>query len=110
MDGKKDPGKFTVRFNIADPQQRAAAEMLNRQGRCKAQFITNAVLYYICAMPDGQAILPLNGAAAQRTVMDTVDSHKNDLSSIGEAALKDAYLEDADKITIYRTTEAFRTI
>ena len=44
---KKDPGKFTVRFNIADPQQREAAELLNRQGRSKAQFLTSAVLSYV---------------------------------------------------------------
>ena len=40
---KKDPGKFTIRFNVADPQQ-AVVELLNRQGRYKAQFITSAVL------------------------------------------------------------------
>lgn len=46
VDRKKDPGKFTVRFNLCDPQQRQAAELLNQQGRSKAQFIANAVLHY----------------------------------------------------------------
>lgn len=59
MDGKKDPGKFTIRFNLADPQQRQAAELVNRQGRSKAQFIANAVLYYV----DGQPSVP-QGAPA----------------------------------------------
>ena len=54
MDGKKDPGKFTVRFNLRDPQQRRAAELLNQQGRSKAQFIANAVLCYA----GGQAPIP----------------------------------------------------
>lgn len=49
MGDKKDPGKFTIRFNIADPQQQAVAELLNRQGRYKAQFITNAVILYVHA-------------------------------------------------------------
>ena len=38
---KKDPGKFTVRFNMADPQQRTVIELLNQQGRYKAQFHTS---------------------------------------------------------------------
>ena len=44
---KKDPGKFTVRFNIADPQQKTVIEILNKQGRYKAQFLTSAILHYI---------------------------------------------------------------
>lgn len=51
MGDKKDPGKFTIRFNIADPQQQAVAVLLNRQGRYKAQFITNAVMLYVRAAP-----------------------------------------------------------
>ena len=29
---KKDPGKFTVRFNMADPQHKAVIDLLNQQG------------------------------------------------------------------------------
>lgn len=47
MADKKDPGKFTIRFNISDPQHRAVIDLLNQQGRSKAQFLTNAVLHYI---------------------------------------------------------------
>jgi len=47
MTDKKDPGKFTVRFNAADPQQRTVIDLLNRQGRYKAQFLVNAILHYI---------------------------------------------------------------
>lgn len=54
MEGKKDPGKFTVRFNLHDPLQRRAAELLNQQGRSKAQFIANAILSYA----DGQVPIP----------------------------------------------------
>ena len=58
MDGKKDPGKFTFRFNLCDPQQRRAAEFLNRQGRSKAQFIANAVLYYVDGQPSASQGAP----------------------------------------------------
>ena len=47
MADKKDPGKFTIRFNISDPQHRAVIDLLDQQGRSKAQFLTNAVLHYI---------------------------------------------------------------
>ena len=65
MSDKKDPGKFTIRFNIADPQQRTAAELLNQQGRYKAQFIANAVLFYTYTASNPQANYLLNGAAIQ---------------------------------------------
>lgn len=44
---KKDPGKFTLRFNLSDPRQQKAVEALNMQGRMKAQFLTNAILSYM---------------------------------------------------------------
>ena len=47
MGGKKKPGRFTIQFNMEDPQQRAAAEFLEQQGRRKAQLLTNAVLRYL---------------------------------------------------------------
>lgn len=43
---KKTPGRFTVKFNVCDPLQRAAAELLEQQGRHKAQFLANAILHY----------------------------------------------------------------
>lgn len=54
MDTKKDPGKFTIRFCMADPRQQRAVDELNAQGRLKAQFLTNAILHYV----EGTAILP----------------------------------------------------
>lgn len=47
MGGKKTPGRFTIQFNMEDPQQRAAAEFLEQQGRRKAQLLTNAILRYL---------------------------------------------------------------
>ena len=71
VDSKKDPGKFTVRFNLCDPQQRQAAEVLNQQGRAKAQFITNAVLNYIGGrLPTPQAMPPMDGEQLRLLVED----------------------------------------
>lgn len=101
MEGKKYPGKFTVRFNIADPQQRMAAELLNQQGRCKAQFLTNAVLSYVRAALDGQ-FAPAPEATSQHTIQpDPVSVEK----PVHEQQLEDDAIE-----SIRRTIEAFQTI
>ena len=47
MSEKKAPGRFTLQFNLKDPQQRVVSELLEQQGRHKAQFITSAILRYI---------------------------------------------------------------
>ena len=46
MADKIDPGKFTLRFNLNDPQQQAAVDILNRLGRQKSQFVARALLHY----------------------------------------------------------------
>lgn len=47
MAEKKMPGRFTLQFNLEDPQQKMVSEVLEQQGRHKAQFITSAILRYI---------------------------------------------------------------
>lgn len=47
MAEKKDLYKFTIQFNPADPTHRQTADLLNQQGRRKAQFLVNAVMHYI---------------------------------------------------------------
>ncbi len=47
MGEKKNPGRFTIQFNLNDPHQQDVCMLLEKQGRHKAQFIANAVLYYV---------------------------------------------------------------
>lgn len=47
MAEKKALYKFTIQFNPADPHHRQTADLLNQQGRRKAQFIVNAAMHYI---------------------------------------------------------------
>lgn len=47
MAGKKEPGKFTIKFNMLDPAHRQVIDLLEPMGRTKAQFLANAVLHYI---------------------------------------------------------------
>ena len=47
MAEKKEQNKFTIQFNAADPSHRQVADLLNQQGRRKAQFLVNAVQHYL---------------------------------------------------------------
>lgn len=47
MAGKRNPGKFTIQFNVLDPAHRQVVDLLEPMGRTKAQFLANAVLHYI---------------------------------------------------------------
>lgn len=47
MPEKRIPYRFTIGFSPGDPAHQAVADLLNQQGRRKAQFLVNAVLHYI---------------------------------------------------------------
>lgn len=47
MSQKKDICRFTIQFNPTDPCHQKVIELLNSQGRSKAQFIANAINHYI---------------------------------------------------------------
>lgn len=115
MDGKKDPGKFTVRFNLCDPQQRQAAELLNRQGRSKAQFIANAVLHYA----GGNQTSTSQGASLDseqlRRLVEEILAQRQEppqqVSPAGPMApspAADIALNDTERRVIFQTLDAFR--
>ena len=111
MGDKKDPGKFTIRFNIADPQQQAVAELLNRQGRYKAQFITNAVMLYVHSV---SVPLPVNAEPQHITASPQKDTLAGDAEiaarseNRGETDSKTGIAgEDMD--SILRTMDAFHS-
>lgn len=47
MPEKKEQNKFTIQFNPADPAHRQTIDILNQQGRRKAQFLVSAVQHYL---------------------------------------------------------------
>ncbi len=77
MGEKKKPGRFTLQFNMEDPQQRMASELLEQQGRHKAQFITSAVLSYIQHPPQGHGgdPPPIDEAALERMLLAIMEKH-----------------------------------
>lgn len=59
MSEKKKPGRFTLQFNMEDPQQRMVSELLEQQGRHKAQFITAPSCLIFSIRPRGMAAIRL---------------------------------------------------
>ena len=86
MGGKKQPGRFTIQFNAADPQQRQVIELLNQQGRRKAAFLTCAVLAY-CGQGAAPVIPPpsLESAMIEQIVQKILAAKNLDtLAQVGD--------------------------
>ena len=77
MSKKKKPGRFTLQFNMEDPQQRMASELLEQQGRHKAQFIATAILSYIQRPSQGHDSGPpaIDEAALERMLLAIMEKH-----------------------------------
>lgn len=78
MGEKKNPGRFTLHFNLEDPQQKMVSELLEQQGRHKAQFITSAVLLYVqCPKPQGHDGGPtaIDEAELERMLLSIIEKH-----------------------------------
>lgn len=113
MDGKKDPGKFTVRFNLCDPQQRQAAELLNRQGRSKAQFIANAVLNYAGGQAAVSQELPPIGSEQLRHLVEDILAQRQgqvheEMPAMPASPADNDTLNDAERRVIIQTLDAFQ--
>ena len=77
MGDKKHLGRFTVQFNLGDPQQARTAEILEQQGRQKARFISTAVLHYINCSETPEVVLPPapNTAEIEKIVLAVFKKH-----------------------------------
>lgn len=117
MAEKKDPGKFTVRFNTADPHQRTVIEVLNQQGRYKAQFLTSAILHYVhCSQtPDIHGASAVGSEEIERIVysvlarQQTVPVSQQEVKQTNITQIPAGQSEDGDRDAIFKTLEAFRT-
>lgn len=78
MADKKDPGKFTVRFNIHDPQHQTVVALLNQQGRNKAQFLASAVLHYInCKETPNLQVPPVDPETLEKIIVSILEKRTN---------------------------------
>lgn len=125
MAGKKEPGKFTIKFNILDPAHRQVIDTLEPMGRTKAQFIANAVLHYLhCSQtPDIPRPVPTDYTAVEAIVRRILDERLRESPAQSQQQdskkrlrkYEDIRLEDAEAIlgedgmaAIADTLSAFR--
>ena len=71
---KKQPGRFTLQFNLKDPQQQMVSELLEQQGRHKAGFLTSAVLAYI-QHPEQRDYSPMDEEAVEQILLTILQKH-----------------------------------
>lgn len=132
---KKDPCRFTVMFNRADPNHLRVVEVLNQQKHRKAQFIVNAVLHYLncpetpviqeSAPVDKQAILNIvaqyleereySGTKVQPTRTQTAATQPRQTDQRVQVCMERTVLDDAEALlgvdglaAIADTMSAFR--
>jgi len=100
---KMQPGRFTIRFNMNDPQQRAAVEILNRMGRQKAQFIAQALTHYAeCKChPQMENQTTWDERALERAILSVLSRHPEFMSS-GQSEMT---TEVQDALQMERTEE-----
>ena len=81
MGGKKDRGRFSIKFNENDPAHDAVIRLLEKQGpRSKAQFLVNAVLHYInCPETPDIAIPQTVDRAAIEEIVAEILAGKEDI-------------------------------
>lgn len=72
MGEKKRPGRFTIQFNLCDPKQKTVSDLLDQQGRSKAQFLTSAVLHYLNSpeTPECHTPFPVDRDALEKIVLE----------------------------------------
>lgn len=129
MAGKIQPGRFTLRFNLNDPQQQAAAEILNRMGRQKAQFIAQALLHYTeCkSLPQTAAQAVLDEHTLEQAILSVLAHHPEfvpskqsdttvevrDTPQIGQeeefSSVQNGFMTEESLSAINKTLSAFRS-
>ena len=87
MEKKKSASRFCIQFNEQDPHHQQVMDILNAQGRHKAQFIAAAILHYInCS--ERPAVL--QDVAGLRKVIEMIVLEA--LESMAEFRQKKSYL------------------
>jgi len=129
MDSKMQPGRFTLRFNMNDPQQQMAVDILNRLGRQKAQYLAQALIHYAECREAAPLTAPveIDERVLEQAILSVLSKHPQFMRSSGtdeadrEAAnqqetaslddpapIWDEFINDNSLEAINKTLAAFR--
>lgn len=86
MAEKKEQNKFTIQFNPTDPAHRQVIDILNQQGRRKAQFLVNSVQHYLrCPeTPDVSQAIPVDVHAIEEIVRSIMEEQSQSVPASRE--------------------------
>ena len=110
MADKKDPGKFTVRFNIHDPQHQTVVALLNQQGRNKAQFLASAVLHYInCKETPNLQVPPVDPETLEKIIVSILEKRNKQKRGGGVPQKAEAICETSPAEAPHRQRRSRKT-
>jgi hypothetical protein len=69
---KRNLGRFCLQFNITDPRHLQAVEILEAQGRRKAQYITEAILHFVNCKETPEIDIKQDSAALEKMILAIV--------------------------------------
>jgi len=95
---KRNIGRFCIQFNNADPRHLQVVELLEAQGRRKAQFIAEAVLHYINYSGSQEGYTQQDTDALKRTVEKIVREYlkaKPDASAAEAPVISPQYVVES---------------
>ena len=101
MAAKRNPGRFTIQFNMNDPIHVVASTILDQQGRHKAQYIANAISFYQFHFDPGDTGPIAGEASSVETVLS--ESPTNYVEQFIET--KDSYEKKDGLDAIFEGTE-----
>lgn len=106
---KKDPGRFTFRFNMADPNHQKAVECIIRQGHHnKAPYIVRAILYYEAVMAQLQQAAANGAEDSVPAVMPIVAADSTEKPK--DVGALDGAGDQKVNMAIQKTMATFRNI
>ena len=112
MREKRNRGRFTIQFNMNDPIQAKAVEILEKQGRRKAPFLANAISYYrFCykSQDQEQSIFIVNRSVAESQAERQADDGPAPTEARDPNSL-DAIFEGQELYAITQTLSAFSNL
>lgn len=107
MPEKKEQNKFTIQFNPADPAHQQVTDILNQQGRRKAQFVVNAIQHYLhCPeTPDIPQTAPVNTNAIEDIVRRIIEEKYKPVPAIQETVKEHTSYPKTEKIQCDESVE-----
>jgi len=100
---KRNLERFCIQFNVSDARHLQVIDILDAQGRRKAQFITEAILHYTNCSESPVMKPQQNSAILRKTVESIVREFLRTEKAVTSATHTEDYIASAETINPERT-------